>query len=61
MKMTKDGKIIIDIGPAHRGIVDFLRDCETDRQARESRKCNSSVIERPEQLPFYRQFEKRKF
>lgn len=71
MTMTKDGPIIIDIGPAHRGFVDLLRDCESDRKAdesgllqssmRESRKCNSGVIERPKQLPFYRQFEKRKF
>lgn len=25
--MNKDGSITIDIGPAHRGLVDVLRDC----------------------------------
>lgn len=25
--MTKDGSIIIDVGPAHRGLVDALSDC----------------------------------
>lgn len=25
--MNKDGSITIDVGPAHRGLVDVLRDC----------------------------------
>lgn len=67
-----DEVIVIDVGPAHKGILSMVSERATSSergaeielmqsQMRESRKSNAGVQPQPTASPFYRQFDKRRF